>query len=185
MIPETGDPRRDAILTAAFQCFVTYGFRRTSMEDIAGAAGLSRPTLYQTYRNKADIFRAFIEAMIVVVVREVRGAFDGDAPVEVKLMKAVDIGFLKPHREIAATPHGDEIIGVNKEIAGDLFEQWMSDMEAAIADGLEKCVGHDSHRLARLIVNAVEGAKMRNATLEATQSDVRDMVALILAEEHA
>ncbi len=185
MIPKTGDPRRDVILTAAFECFVNYGFRRTSMEDIAGAAGLSRPTLYQTYRNKADIFRAFVEATINVVVKDVRRAFDGEAPIEDRLMAALDRGFLQPHRELAATPHGVELIGVNKEIAGDLFERWMSEMEDALADGLSRATGHDSRRLARLLVNAVEGAKTRNATNEAVERDVRDMVHLVMTEEYA
>ena len=185
MIPETGDPRRDAILTAAFDCFVNYGFRRTSMEDIAAAVGLSRPTLYQTYRNKADIFRGFVEAMIGVVVKDVRRAFEGDGSIEDKLIAALDRGFLQPHREIAATPHGDELMGVNKEIAGDLFERWMSDMEAVIADGLQQATGRDSRRLARLIVNAVEGAKTRNTSPEATERDIRDMVALVMTGVYA
>lgn len=195
MIPESDDPRRDAILNAAFECFVTYGFRRTSMEDIAVAAGLSRPTLYQRYKNKADIFRAFVTAMIDVVVADVRAAFDADVPIEDKLMDAVNKGFLNPHRELAATPHGAELSIVNKEIAGDLFARWLAEMEQAIADGLRRSAerheiepvrgGLDCIHLARVIVNGVEGAKMRMTSIDQAESDIRDMVRLIVAAEHA
>ncbi len=195
MIPESDDPRRDAILNAAFECFVTYGFRRTSMEDIAAAAGLSRPTLYQRYKNKKDIFRAYVEAMIDIVVAEVRQAFEGKASIEEKLMAAVNCGFLDPHRKLAETPHGTELIGVNKEIAGDLFDRWLVEMERAIAEGLQLSAerqeidlergGLDCKHLARVIVNGIEGAKSRMTSVDQAQRDISDMIRLIVASEHA
>ena len=54
------DGKRGAILKAAFEVFITYGFRKTSMDDIARAAGMSRPGLYQLFANKTDIFRALV-----------------------------------------------------------------------------------------------------------------------------
>ncbi|SHN46501.1 TetR/AcrR family transcriptional regulator [Cryptosporangium aurantiacum] len=53
--------RRDRYLRAAVGCFARYGYRRTSMDVIAQAAGVSRPTLYQYYRGKEEIFRAAAE----------------------------------------------------------------------------------------------------------------------------
>ena len=50
--------RQKTVLNAAFQAFATYGYRRTSMEDVARVAGLSRTALYQHFRNKEDIFRS-------------------------------------------------------------------------------------------------------------------------------
>ncbi len=57
------DPKAAAILEAAFQTFFQYGVKRATMDDIARAAGMSRPALYLVYRNKADIFRACVIAM--------------------------------------------------------------------------------------------------------------------------
>src|SRR5262245_65781694 len=47
---------RERIHHAAFILFCRYGFKRTSMEDIAAEAGLSRAALYLQFRNKEDIF---------------------------------------------------------------------------------------------------------------------------------
>ena len=49
---------REAILDAAFRRFARYGYRRTSLGDIADEAGLSRPALYHYFRNKEDVFGA-------------------------------------------------------------------------------------------------------------------------------
>lgn len=51
-----GDARRAAIRTAAIEQFMTQGFAATSMADIAEAAGVSRPALYQYFTDKHDVF---------------------------------------------------------------------------------------------------------------------------------
>ena len=52
---------RERILGAAFVRFARYGFRRTSMEDIAGEAGVSRAALYLQFRNKEEIFKSLAQ----------------------------------------------------------------------------------------------------------------------------
>jgi TetR/AcrR family transcriptional regulator len=55
------DDRRDHIVTAAVAVFGRHGFRRTSMDLVAQAAGVSRPALYQYFRDKRDVFAAVAE----------------------------------------------------------------------------------------------------------------------------
>jgi AcrR family transcriptional regulator len=43
----TGDiPRRADVLDAAWRTFTRYGYRKTSMDDVAAEAEISRPGLY-------------------------------------------------------------------------------------------------------------------------------------------
>ena len=42
----SGDSRREALLEAAVGVFARYGFRKTSMDEVARAAGVSRQGLY-------------------------------------------------------------------------------------------------------------------------------------------
>jgi TetR/AcrR family transcriptional regulator, repressor for uid operon len=51
--------RRGEILAAAETCFVAKGFHQTSMQDIAGASGLSMGLLYRYFDSKSAIIRAF------------------------------------------------------------------------------------------------------------------------------
>ena len=46
---------RERILRAATELFVAYGYRKTSVEDVAGAAGVAKGTVYLYYRNKAEL----------------------------------------------------------------------------------------------------------------------------------
>ncbi|NDD62510.1 MAG: TetR/AcrR family transcriptional regulator [Acidobacteria bacterium] len=48
--------RRAAITAAALDCFLQYGYEKTTLEDIATRAGLSRTLLYLHFRNKEEIF---------------------------------------------------------------------------------------------------------------------------------
>ena len=58
--PAGAKSRQTAIVTAATDVFLRYGYNRTTMAELAAAAGLSRPTLYETFPSKDDLFAAVI-----------------------------------------------------------------------------------------------------------------------------
>lgn len=68
-------------MMAAFETFRAYGFRRTSMEDIAKAAGMSRAALYLHFRNKEDIQRSMTVAYYDSVASKVEEAFSQEGSV--------------------------------------------------------------------------------------------------------
>lgn len=47
--------KRERILAAATERFVRYGYRKTSIDDVAGRAGVAKGTIYLYYRNKAEL----------------------------------------------------------------------------------------------------------------------------------
>lgn len=51
------DERHDRIVAAALEVFGRYGYRRTSMDQIAQAARISRPAVYQHIGGKEAVFR--------------------------------------------------------------------------------------------------------------------------------
>ena len=54
---------RDLILRAAEEVFPALGYARTTMADLAGAAGVTRPTVYAYFTCKADVFQAVAESV--------------------------------------------------------------------------------------------------------------------------
>lgn len=54
------DTRVDNLLAAAKETFTSKGFAATTMDDIAGAAGMSKKTLYKLFESKTDLFRAML-----------------------------------------------------------------------------------------------------------------------------
>ena len=58
------DPIREEILTGARELFERFGFKKTTMEDIAKQIGKSKSALYYYYKTKEEIFEAVVLADI-------------------------------------------------------------------------------------------------------------------------
>jgi len=56
------DSKRDAILEAASRMFLAHGYVEVSMDAIAEAAPVSKPTLYNYFDGKSALFEAVIRA---------------------------------------------------------------------------------------------------------------------------
>lgn len=61
------------ILTAALEVFAAHGYHDSRIEQITEAAGCSRPTFYQYFSSKEDVFRALASYVGREVVRMVEG----------------------------------------------------------------------------------------------------------------
>jgi len=59
--PDVPQDRRARILDAAERCFVRSGFHRTTMQDVAGEAGMSPGNLYRYFRSKDVIVAGLAE----------------------------------------------------------------------------------------------------------------------------
>ncbi|ROO62395.1 TetR family transcriptional regulator [Micromonospora sp. Llam0] len=71
-----GSARRDAIADAAVDVFIRYGFKKTSMDDLAKAANISRQGLYLHFRTKEALFVAAVERLVAAVCTATQAAFD-------------------------------------------------------------------------------------------------------------
>jgi AcrR family transcriptional regulator len=181
--------RRSAILDAAFRTFVNYGFKRTTMADIAEAAGISRPALYLEFKSKTDIFRAEFVALLDQAMAQVDAAFVAEGSFSERLTQAALAGTIDALRGIVDTPHGAELFDVKQEIAEDLGLAWFSRMEASIVHGIAAAerngeislaaTGMDAPTFARLVVSAIEGVKMRMTDCGAAEADIRRLVFLM------
>lgn len=176
IIPED---KRSKILQSAFEVFVTYGFRKTSMDDIARQAGMSRPALYQVFRNKTEIFRGLAEEMMSGAAAKAGAALARPGSFHDRLKAAINDSILDVHRFIEQTPHGLELMGVNDEIAADIEERWCDVMIDVIARGIKSAVddgeldlsrtGATPELAARIFMQAMEGVKsdaMRGKAIE-------------------
>ena len=56
--------KRETILEAALEVFSTHGFRGSTIDQIAAAAGMSKPNLLYYFRRKEDIFTTLIQRLL-------------------------------------------------------------------------------------------------------------------------
>lgn len=64
------DTSRERIIDAAEECFGRFGVSKTTVEDIAAAAGLSRATVYRSITGGRD------ELILAVILRDLRRFLD-------------------------------------------------------------------------------------------------------------
>ena len=68
--------RRAQLMESALEVFVAQGYHAAAMDDIADAAGVSKPVLYQHFPGKLDLYLALLDQHTETVVAAVREALD-------------------------------------------------------------------------------------------------------------
>lgn len=63
-LTKKGHQRTQAMINAAIDCFLTYGYEKTSLDMIIEKSGGSRSTLYHHFKNKEGLFSAVIKSLI-------------------------------------------------------------------------------------------------------------------------
>ena len=189
-LPETKS-KREIILASAWEVFAAYGFRRTSMQDIADKAGISRPALYLEFSNKSDIFRGLAKSVFQQNLVEVEEIFQSNQPLHDKLLKALIISFAEFHQKIENTPHGEELLSVKTELASDIYLDWLDDMKLAISNGIiatqtsstgkSKNPELSAEEIADIIVNTMHGSKSRNPSEAGLKKRANSVVTLVMA----
>lgn len=135
---DRGDPQRRAIHAAAIAQFSARGFSATSMANIADAAGMSRPALYQYFRNKGDIYAsAFVELFNDHVDRALQALHDDRANAQ-----RLD-GFLQRFEgdlweQMAASEHSEEIMGAKTADTAEEIQQVVTRLRGGLAAFLAK-----------------------------------------------
>jgi AcrR family transcriptional regulator len=145
--------RQAHVLETALTVFARHGFRKTSIEDIAEAAGISRQGIYLHFKNKDEIFSASIQKTLNDGLQAANKIFDDDRlALEEKLLKALDEWFGRH-------------VGLFHPEASDLVAQ----CERVLGDAVQKSRSSFQKRLEKVILASfakkTKGANKRAATI--------------------
>jgi AcrR family transcriptional regulator len=118
--PSTVDEARDRLIDAAEACFSRFGVSKTTLEDIASEAGVSRATVYRYFEGGRD------EIILGVVLREARqflAALQKRVGREADLADAVVEGIMYTIASVRKNEHlgllfAPEVAGQTTSIAG-------------------------------------------------------------------
>lgn len=153
--------KQETVLNAAFHSFAAYGFRRTTMDDIAQAAGMSRTALYVYFKNKDDIFRSLALRYFDDAVRDMDRALNAPGKTSAEALLAAFVAKDGKFMEVVlGTPHGRELLEVGFTLSADLAEEGEARMAAVLTRFLKR------HRIAPGVGTAEELSDMLKAALK-------------------
>jgi AcrR family transcriptional regulator len=177
-----GSAKQQKVIEAATRVFLRYGFRRTTMGDIAQAAGISRPALYLLYCNKEGVFQATFEAMAATILAEIReGLREPGEPLE-KLRFAFDRWVVRPYVLMHGSPDAADLVQCAQPFAENLLARAMAEFEALLAGILRELPGPaapgapDPAQAAHVLAVSAHGLKTSARSAE----ELRDMLEALL-----
>jgi AcrR family transcriptional regulator len=100
--------RRKQILDAAFQCFLQFGYSKTSMDDVARKANLSRPLIYLKFKSKQDLFWGLYVDFVEDALEQAEFVLTAKLPLKAKLIQISEILTVKAREKIAGHPMSAE-----------------------------------------------------------------------------
>lgn len=86
---EKYDRVKSHILEVSRKIFSKYGFRKTTMEDIARSAQKGKSTLYYYFRNKEAVFQAVVEKEAYILKNKLLAVISEDMDAKTKLKKYI------------------------------------------------------------------------------------------------
>jgi AcrR family transcriptional regulator len=172
--------REEQMLDAAGAAFAQRGFHAASMDEIALAAGISKPMLYQYFGSKDGLYVAYVQRSGRALLERMRAAEARDAPVRERLRAGIGafLAYVDEHRSgwavlyHEAATHGGPVATLRDRIAGTLTPVF----DGGAGDG------RDGEMPAEALAHAFVGAgeSMANWWLEHPETPMEDVVALLL-----
>lgn len=181
---DSDSDRQNAILDAAFGAIAAYGYRRTSMEDIARLAGLSRTSLYLHFRSKEDVFRTLTARYFAQALLDMEAALNAPGQsVEDALFACFVAKDGKLMDVVLTTPHGAELMDAGVSASPDLVKTAGAKTAAVLcrwldARGLPPSLA-PAQTLAETIVAALMGLKSTATSIETLRAGEAQLARLV------
>jgi AcrR family transcriptional regulator len=175
--------RRELVLAAALDTFARYGYRKTSMEDVARAAAISRPGLYLLFGSKQELFSAAVTQALDRSLATVTGLLaDTTRPLRDRLLDAFDqwtgryIGEMSREVNSMAGEYAD-MLG---PAVADYPLRFAELLSAALAESPESAKAARSAAVAQTLISTSIGIKHEVTTREAFLERLATAIDLII-----
>ena len=182
---------RDRILDAAMEVFRRHGFRRSSIEQAAEAAGLTRQALYHHFKSKEALFRAGIErlheaALAAEIAAATTAEKTGGSLADI-LLAGISARLRRFIASFDGSPHIEELFSEHLLQARDLYQKYAGLYAAHGTATIERVCrqqrltlanGMTSSELARCVEMAINGAKSVNPGMQPADAFLADLTTM-------
>lgn len=157
------------ILDAALPVFVRFGFRKTSMADIARAAGISRASLYLSFSSKEELFRAGSMRAHTQTLNDVAAILGGKGTAFDRMEMAIAVFQQALIVPFNGSTDPEELFAANMVLAADITLDARAKLLSMLTQTLLAAAENDEidleplqaspAQLANIIVAAMDGIK--------------------------
>jgi AcrR family transcriptional regulator len=181
--------RREQILDAATRLFSAYGFKKTSVDDVASEAGISKPTLYAYFEDKEALFSSVCDRVLLRLHEDTKKAAAGKGPIEDVVADLLAAKFTTLFELVDRHPHARELIESSERIGADKVEKADAEFRGLLTQILRTAVkkGHMTLRsdtklseLVDVLIQCGHGASNTVEDSTAHRAQLRRSVKLVL-----
>ena len=154
--------RREQLLAVALDVFAGEGYHQTSMNQIAEAAGITKPVLYQHFASKRELYLALIEEAGGRLLHIITAP----SITETSGRRRVELGFLAYFQWVYDDHDSFQLLFGGGSRRDAEFSEAAGKFQSLVADAIEPLITADidtEHRrtLAHAIVGLAEGVSRR------------------------
>ena len=157
------------------------------MNEIAEAAGISRPGLYLHFSSKEEVFRAAIRQFADGLIEEITQGLDSRKTVEEKVRYAFEVWTVQRFDLNLKSPEAKEISDSSYEFARETLDQSYKKFESVLASilkGQVKFIGNkkalSAEKTAHILTSAVRGFKLVAKSATELRQLIQDLLGIIL-----
>ena len=159
------------VIEKSQEVFRRYGYARTTMGDLAAAAGMSRPALYLVFPGKKEIYSAVVKWVSESSLQAIREGLRQEWPLEKKLLYSLEMSIGKAYDRVKAYPDAEDLLSFNYE--SHRIEPSFANLQGFLAELLRDPAKQSSlhataQELARTLLSSMRGFKV-------AASDGRDL----------
>lgn len=118
------EERKKDILDAALYCFLNFGYSKTSMDDVAKKAGISRPLIYLKFKNKEDLLLGLFDHLMEGPLVEAEAIAKGHLSRKEKLTKLMEALKISVWNKISGCPMSQEFFNTCCNLDEKTFEKY-------------------------------------------------------------
>ena len=175
--------RRQYIVAAATETFLRYGYARTTMGDVARAAGISRPTLYLDFPDKEAVFEAVIRGLVDAKIADIRQGLVELRTVAEKLRFACTSWGVEGFELVRANPDAKDLFDLNFTAVRDSYGIF----EALVAQILQEQWPQDGNVVAlsdaaSMVPAAIKGFKDLARNSEELRKMIESLTAIVATQ---
>lgn len=135
--------RRRMVLEAAHKSFSMFGYKATTMDQVAKLASVGKGTIYTFFKNKEELFEEIISVMVKEMMEEAEKVIQPELPFTENVHKALYrlLEFRSQHQLMIKLVQEEKEMGtievkeVLQQIENEIISYLQKKMESAIAKG--------------------------------------------------